>query len=146
MNFDSKKAAPDGRNIQDGERENALPGSKTSPVFDSITPGVSGQAPIWSRLSTGAENAIRLEVLAEILGTTPRDVRKLVHRERAAGYPIISSTSFPGFFKPACREDVDRFARSMKSRASETYKVAAAAQRFLDELCGQERMEDVFDG
>lgn len=143
MNFDSKKAAPDGRNIQDGERENALPGSKISPIFNSITPGVSGQAPIWSMLNVGAANALSRSYLAVQLGTSERVIRRLVHRERAAGFPICSNTDAPGYFRPACREDVARFCRSMWHRAAQTREVADALQRTLDEIDGQSRIEGV---
>lgn len=141
MSLDSKKAAPDGRNIQDGEWENILPDSKNSPALNSITPGESGQAPIWSLLNTGAANALSRSYLAGRLGISERDIRRLVHQERAAGFPICSGTDAPGYFRPVCREDVARFCRSMWHRAAQTREVADALQRTLDEIDGQSRLE-----
>lgn len=103
---------------------------------------VSGR--IWPLLGIGADNAVSRSMLASMLGTSERDIRRLVNRERRAGLPICSDTERAGYFRPATLADVERFARSMERRARHTAQVAEAARRYLDETTGQQRLEGVF--
>jgi len=95
---------------------------------------------IWDMLSAGADRAISKAVLADMLGTDERTIRAKVHAERAAGYPIISSVDHAGYYRPAVRADLERFAHSMRHRAAETYIIAEAARAALDAYDGQARL------
>lgn len=137
MSVTKEKAAQVLQHQDGGEEMNSRQGVDILDL-DFMANCSGGQAPlVWNILPCGAENAVRLQALADCLNTTPRTVRALVHAERAAGYPIISSTAFPGFFKPTNREEVARFCASMRSRAARTGEVAAALEKTLQEIEGQ---------
>lgn len=122
----------------------ALDGANSPIDFNMAFPAGQG-ALIWPLLGVGMANAISREVLAVVLGVTEREVRRLVSRERKAGLPIISSAEHAGYYRPASPGDIERFARSMRSRARETLAVADAARRALDAAVGQERIQEVLD-
>lgn len=105
-----------------------------------------GNGRVWPLLGVGADNAVPRSALADLLQMTERDVRRLVNRERRAGLPVCSSVEHMGYYKPATLGDIEMVERSMRRRARETIAVADALRRSLDEMAGQERIEEVLDG
>lgn len=114
-----------------------IPTSNFSTLENDIQP--SGR--ISSVLGVGASNAIPAMQLAELFGSDVRMVREAVQRERLAGVPICAEGN--GYFLPGDVSELVRFSRCIAHRARETQRVADAVRRSLDELTGQERIEEV---
>lgn len=79
-------------------------------------------------LSRGQETAVPLRDLAAVTGERPRAVRRMIERERRRGTPILSDNEH-GYFLPADAEELKRFVRSMRSRAHEILRTAAAVEQ-----------------
>lgn len=77
-------------------------------------------------LSEGAENAVTRQYLEKITGLTGREVQRAVQAERLAGKPILSGQR--GFFLPGTEDEKSRFVRSMRHRAAEISRAAAAVE------------------
>lgn len=73
-------------------------------------------------LGIGAENASSREYLAMTLGTTDRNVRKLIAQAREGGVPIISSSHVSGYFLPSSEKELIQFKREQLSRIHEIMK------------------------
>ena len=96
-------------------------------------------------LRYGRENAISSKELARILGfRLVRDLQKAVERERAAGAVILSDTTGGGYFLSNDPEELQRFTRTLYTRARNTMKAAESAQRALDAAQGQLRVPGWF--
>ena len=96
---------------------------------------------IYDLLSKGRENAVPRHVLAEMLGRSEREVRRLVERERLEGTPILTSTEGGGYYLPASPDDTARFVASMRSRGIKTLQVAQAVEKAMLEVSGQVHFE-----
>ena len=93
---------------------------------------------VRNALRYGRENAISSKELARILGfRSVRDLQKAVERERAAGAVILSDTTGGGYFLSNDPEELQRFTRTLYTRARSTMKAAESAQRALDRATGQ---------
>lgn len=86
---------------------------------------------VFELLSTGAENA---RTAKELCQADWRIVSKAVERERREGKPICASSSsdFPGYYKPANREELTRYIDRLHKRAGEIYKTRRALQKVLE--------------
>ncbi|MCD8130550.1 MAG: hypothetical protein LUE16_04625 [Lachnospiraceae bacterium] len=79
-------------------------------------------------LRSGADNALHLGELMLLTGADGRTVRKAIEVERRRGVPILSDNR-NGYFLPACEEEKERFARSMRRRAGEIMQTVQAVER-----------------
>ncbi len=86
----------------------------------------SGQ--ISRYLSSGQQNAVPLKHLEVLTGWDSRTVRRAIEDERRAGVPILAD-NLTGYYLPATDEDTARCVRSMRHRAAEILKTAAAIER-----------------
>ena len=77
-------------------------------------------------LSSGEENAVTRQYLEQITGMSGREVQRAVQAERLAGKPILSGQK--GFFLPSSEDEKSRFVRSMRHRATEISRAAAAVE------------------
>lgn len=94
---------------------------------------------VYELLSTGAENARTAKELCCQLGIDEKDwrtVSKAVERERREGKPICASSSsdYPGYYKPANREELTRYIDRLYKRAGEIFKTRRALLKILDEM------------
>lgn len=95
-------------------------------------------------LRYGKENAIPSKVLAEALGfRSVRELQKAVETERAAGAVILCDSQGAGYYLSEDPAELLRFTRTLNARARNTIKAAESAQRALDEVTGQTRLEGV---
>lgn len=78
-------------------------------------------------LGRGQENAISLRRLSAMFGENPRSIRKMIEMERRSGTPILSDNE-NGYWLAADEAEVRRFVRSMRGRAEEIWKTAAAVE------------------
>ncbi len=86
------------------------------------------EGPISSLLSPGQENAVPLKHLETITGWDNRTIRRIIEDERRAGVPILPD-NVTGYFTAASDEEKARFVSSMRHRAAEILKTAAAIER-----------------
>lgn len=95
-------------------------------------------------LRYGKENAIPSKALAEALGfRSVRELQKAVETERAAGAVILCDSQGAGYYLSEDPAELQRFTRTLNARARNTIKAAESAQRALDEVTGQTRLEGV---
>lgn len=98
--------------------------------LDSNTVESNRQPKIADLLCRGQENAVPLRDLCNMTGFDGRAVRRMIERERRAGVPILSSVGgTTGYFLPANPVEVERFTKSMFSRAREIALTANAVRR-----------------
>ena len=76
--------------------------------------------------------------LQRMTGLSDAQIRKAIHAERLEGVPILSSTE-TGYFLADSEQEKNTFCRSMKHRAREILKVAAAVSKA--KIPGSERGE-----
>lgn len=77
-------------------------------------------------LSAGEESAVTRKYLEQITGMNGREIQRAVQAERLAGKPILSGQR--GFFLPGTEDEKSRFVRSMRHRAAEISRAAAAVE------------------
>lgn len=93
-------------------------------------------------LRMGRGNAIPSKALAERLGfRTVRDLQKQIELERSAGAVILSDSQGAGYYLSDDPVELRRFTQTLNARATNTLRAAESAQRALDDLTGQTRME-----
>lgn len=90
---------------------------------------------VYPILSSGRNNAISAATLADLLKVGPRTLRTMVHKERKHGYLIISDSS--GYYRPANREEIQRFCRAMQSRITSASENQVNPKRILAQIDGQ---------
>lgn len=81
-------------------------------------------------LSHGAENAVPMRHLCDLLHIPPRKVRLMIRRERLDGVPILES-SHPldgGYFLPGDEAEQARCVQEMRRRAAEIIETADAIE------------------
>lgn len=96
------------------------------------------------RQAQGRARAIGCGVLAERVGTSPREVQHVIHRLRCEhGVPIASTAAPPaGYFIAESSDEIEAFIREQKSKALGILVVVAAVKRrTLAELLGQLSLE-----
>lgn len=99
------------------------------PYSNHSTAAADRQGMIADLLLSGQQNAIPLRDLCSMTGFDGRTVRRLIEQERRAGTPILSSVGgTTGYFLPANERETTRFLRSMRGRAREILRTAAAVE------------------
>lgn len=109
-----------------GESGQLAFGEVRLPERHSITrsPGAQGLAAL---LGYGPENAVTVGRIAELWGCDPRQVTLALYNARRLGTPICSGTQ--GLYLPRDETDVRLCVRSMRHRAREIARSAAALGR-----------------
>ena len=108
-------------------------------AFDSIMDSRK-TLQIFELLHVGAENALTLRELVQLIGEGERSLRRRIQAERKAG-KLILSDCLHGYFLPASEQEARRFIRSMSGRAAEIAAVSRAAEAALADLSGQTMVE-----
>jgi len=92
----------------------------------------------------GLKNAIRVQTLAELLGTDPRQVRRL-KRELADEMLIGSScdATNPGYFLPETQEEIDATLMNYRARIRALFSLIKATQGAagIEQFMTQMRLE-----
>lgn len=86
----------------------------------------------------GEENAVPAALLASVLRIDQRRLRKQIAEERQDGALICSSVK--GYFRPAKREEIQKYMNCMKKRAKHSFIAIRSARRALNEIDGQQEM------
>lgn len=77
----------------------------------------------------GHKNAVSMRYLANILNTTNRDIREIIHRARLDGIMICGDDY--GYYRPANEEELIRYYFRVRCRANTTYAVVEAIRKQL---------------
>ena len=102
---------------------------------------------VYTSLQYGRKNAIRSAALASLLGyKTVRELQKQVELERAAGYVILCDSHGAGYYLSDDPVELRRFINTLNARAFNTIRASESAQRALDAVTGQVRMDGWFNG
>lgn len=97
---------------------------------------------VFDSLKYGRENAITSKNLVIALGfRDTRDLQRQIEQERAAGAVILSDTNGAGYYLSNEPSELRRFVRTLNARAANTLKAAESAQRALDAITGQMRID-----
>lgn len=103
----------------------------TTSTSNPTTPTAAGQAfRVADFLSHGAENAVPMRHLKDLLHLDRRTVRLMIRRERLDGVPILES-SHPldgGYFLPDDEAEQARCVQEMRRRAAEIIETADAIE------------------
>ena len=94
---------------------------------DTGAGGRSASGIVVELLSYGQQNAIPRRELEKMTGWSGRMVRLMIERERRHGVPILSDNS-NGYYLPGNSAERAQFVRSMRNRAAEILKTAAAVE------------------
>lgn len=88
---------------------------------------------IYEALNVGKENARSAKELADILEVDEQSIPALVKRERDEGCIICSGRSggFPGYYRPANREELKQYCDKLKHTASELIKEITRCARAM---------------
>lgn len=96
--------------------------------------------PIVELLPIGKENAIPGEQLRQIVGCKSiRELQSMIADERSRG-ALICSGSGKGYWKPKDRKEIEKFYRSMASRAKNILLALKSAKDALQIPEGQEEL------
>ena len=128
-----------------GNRERAEAEKTTGRASLSLsqynTVGQRPQGPISRFLLFGQQNAVPLQQLVKLSGLDNRTARRLIEIERRAGTAICSDNRC-GYFLAENEAELWRFVRSMQHRAAEIWKTARSLDDSLQQVIGQERVEE----
>lgn len=97
---------------------------------------------IYELLYSGEESSISNADLSRRLGISERQVRKKVHDERRAGYPILSGVN--GYYLPAQDPEIAKhqliaFQRQQRGHALSHSRTAGVASNELKKMYYEER-------
>lgn len=123
---ENKKTHPTAATAERVEVGAGLVGSSTSTLNDT-TAGENRQLGIAGLLSHGAQNAITLKHLKQMVNLPGREIRRQMQMEREQHIPIVSDRH--GYYLAETEQERDRFVRGMKRRAAEIVKVAKAVEK-----------------
>lgn len=122
----NKNARPAGGTAEQAKRESHRRGG--NPYQKSNTERGGGQAGgIASLLLEGSENGLHLQDLVRLTGEDQRTVRAMIHDERRQGMPILSDCVH-GYFLPGSQQECEACVQSLRHRAAEILKAAAAIE------------------
>lgn len=125
---DKRNARPAGGTAERAKETAAFSGAVIS-CNHSITDGAERQPGfIAGLLSHGAENGMTLSDLHRLTGKDKRVIRAEIQQERLSGTPILSD-NLNGYFLPANEDERERCVKSLRHRAGEILKSAAAIER-----------------
>lgn len=88
------------------------------------------------RKACGAENAIPMSELANIIGVSARTLRQQITDERRSGVPILSHTGIThGYYLPADGdkgiEEMADYSKRQRMRGASAFKLSGAVDRTL---------------
>lgn len=89
--------------------------------------GRSASSIVVELLSCGQQNATPRRELEKMTGWSGRMVRLMIEKERRAGIPILSDNA-NGYFLAENPAELEQFVQSMRNRAAEILKTAAAVE------------------
>lgn len=91
---------------------------------------------IMELLQEGEENAISAKELAKYYNCDTRSITQEIHNLRRSGKVILSVNTGinNGFFLPADRAEVERFAKTMHSRLKQIKLATLSAEKYLSEV------------
>ena len=78
-------------------------------------------------LGRGSEAALTRRELEALTGMDGRTVRRIIETGRRSGIPILSDCR-EGYYLPADERETAAFVRSMRARAAEIWRTAAAVE------------------
>lgn len=84
-------------------------------------------------LQRGEENGVKMNELKGLTGMRNRELRRKIELERRAGTPILSSCK-TGYFLPGTDDERVRCVRSLRHRAGEILRTAAAIEKGFIEV------------
>lgn len=123
-----KKARSTAATVEQAAGKAAFSGATIS-YTDCSTAEIVRQPKIADLLCSGQQNAIPLRDLCHMTGLDARTVRREIEQERRAGIPILSAVcGVTGYFLPSSENETTRFLRSMRGRAREIWRTAAAVE------------------
>lgn len=125
----NKEDAPISAATLTGAAETGTTGKAPSAsILNDNTRGGGGQAGgIASLLLAGSENGLHLQDLVRLTGEDQRTVRKMIHEERRRGVPILSD-NISGYFLPSSQQEREACVQSLRHRAKEILRAAAAIE------------------
>ena len=86
-------------------------------------------------LKTGIENAIPGRELCQLLNLNMRELTSTIQRERLKGEPICANSGKnPGFFLAANKREMERYCKSLLSRAGEIHRTRNACKKTIEKL------------
>lgn len=136
MPSNKKRPGSAGTPLRAGDTR-AICEATSSDAYSNIS-APAGQRSIADLLGVGRENAITRRYLERLTGLDGRSVRLLIERERRAGTPICSDNQ-NGYYLPCCKSEKDAFVASMRHRAREIERVAAAVEKAGEDVIGTEK-------
>lgn len=90
---------------------------------------------ILDLIHKGADNAVTMRYLSEMLGTDQRTVRHMIEQERISGI-IIAGTN-DGIFIPETRDELQEYVHRTQSRINTSIATLEPAVRLLGDLCDE---------
>ncbi len=110
------------------ETEAACRRATTSIEHDTKIGTIRQSVHIADFLSVGAAHAVPLRDLVALTSQPERVIRRQIERERRAGIPILADCK-NGYFLPDGEGEKARCVQSMRGRAKEILKTAAAIEK-----------------
>ena len=102
--------------------------ASSDPIAQSTTSTSPGQElHIADFLSHGPENGVTLRHLKTLTNLPGREIRRQIERERRSGCPIVSDCQ-RGYWLAETQAEIETFCRSMRARAAEIQRTAAAVE------------------
>ena len=91
---------------------------------------------ILELLQEGVQNAITAKELAKYYNCDTRNITRTIHNLRAKGEVILSNNigRTYGYYLPADRAEVERFAKTMHSRLKNIKIATLSAEKYLSEV------------
>ena len=114
-----------GRAVENGTASQT---AHASTKDSTISAGGSQPLRIADFLHSGAENAVSRRDLMSLTDMSDRELRLQIEAERRQGCPILSD-NVHGYFLPGDQAERDRCVRSLRRRAKEIERTAAAIEK-----------------
>lgn len=119
----------------------ATPERQETGTYDGATTSniqfTTAQGAISRLLLHGQANALPRRELEALTGLDGRTVRLMIEHERRAGVPVLSDCS-KGYYLPETDQETVACVRSLRHRAGEILRTAAAIERTVpQQLAGQ---------
>lgn len=124
-----RKPVHGGNRGQAAGMETAALQGQLFPASHFTMSGQHRQSNFISRLlSYGSQNGQTLRDLIAITGWRERELRAEIQRERLAGIPILADNK-SGYFLPANEDEREQCVKSLRHRAHEIIRTAAAIEQ-----------------
>lgn len=94
---------------------------------------------IYGLLGTGKDAALTASELSQLVNLTPREVTRLIEKERQSGRIICAGNG--GYYRPASSSDAALYLRSRILRTKTIARGTEAMQGALDTWIGQETID-----